>query len=245
MKRKRYRIFAYAGLVLFSAIAGAFLLVWAMIPAGCGAHTRLDPPKTDVSVTTTDYDTGGKPRTVTTEHVVTAGPGGQSDGDNAHVDAKGEAPTAQTKSIKTGGGKMDADGSASLAKSAAGRITAGIVALLLILGGMAGLYLKQPVKASAGTIAIGIALLCAAIWVSFAEYILAGAAVAGAIALWLTGFDAAKFREALRAARAGLADIAEDHPEAHKAAEAATEDHAEGSDLNTIAKIDLKDKLKN
>lgn len=72
----------------------------------------------------------------------------------------------------------------------------GIVGGLLIFAGCAALYLGQPLKASIGTIVGGSALVGCAIFPEFAQFIALGAIVYAVVSLWLTGFDAAKFRDA-------------------------------------------------
>jgi hypothetical protein len=233
----------YLTVLLLSAMLGGFLCAWIALATGCGAFTRIDPPKAQATVTTTEYDQAGRPTTTTTERVDTQGPGGQSSGDAAAVKAEGEAPTAETPKIKTGGGKTKTSGSASIARSSAARWTVGIIGFLMLIGGAAGLYLRQPLKAAAGTAIIGIGLMAAAIWIDLAEYILAGLALYAAGSLWLTGWDAAKFREALRAVAAGVSDHVKDNPATGEALLERIGSHAEERDKAVIREVRTKDRL--
>lgn len=252
-RAKKATIFGAINLTIWTAaVVAGVIMVAVAVMGGCSAHTKLDPPSTNVSVTTTDFDgqTGKAVRT-TVEKVESKGPGGQASGDKATVDAKGKAPSVKTRSIETGEGGIDASADASIEKSMTARVIVGVIGVLLILAGCTGLYLRQPIKAASGTAIIGLGLFVCACFPSIALYTLAGLALYAAVSLWLAGFDAAKFREALRADRAGIADLAATHPDAHEALvdpdpkHGLIATHAEGGDLKTIAKIDHKDGLKN
>lgn len=209
---------------------------------GCTSSTKMHGPSTDATVTRTVEAPDGT-KTTTTEHVKADGPSGESAGDKAALDLKGAPQNVKTKNISTDGGRLDGDGSASITHSSGARWTVGIVGFVLLCAGGAGLYFRQPLKASTGTAAIGIGLICCGIWIDLALYILLGLALYTAATLWLTGFDAARFREALRAVAEGVDTLAKTNPEAHKAVTAAIAQPATDQDKATIRSIRSKDGL--
>lgn len=224
------------------------LLACAMF--GCSASTRISGPKASGVVTREVKQPDGT-ITTTREEVHSEGPTGQSSGTNEQLAVGGASPTATTDSghPTLGSAQVKADGAASFGGGSTGRWIAGIIGLLLMLAGGAGLYLKQPLKAAIGTIAIGAVLLCSAIWINLALYILAGGAVYAAASLWLTGFDAAKFREASRAMLEGIDKLRTAHPEAHDllvdpdSRRGLIASAASGSDAATIKKLAVKDNI--
>ncbi len=229
--------------LLWVCVIGALCVL-----TGCNASTKIVGPKAEGAVTTTTTAPDG---TITTkrEEVRTEGPSGQSSGTTETLDVGGANPTAAVGPIAIGTAAVKADGSGKIAGGNAARWFAGIIGVLLMLAGGVGLYLRQPIKASVGTIVIGVALLCSAIWIGLAMYLLAGVAVYAAITLWLTGFDAAGFRESLRANREGIAKLKAANPEAHDLLtdpdprRGLIASVAEGRDLKVSKAIDKKDDL--
>lgn len=244
--RCRPIVWLAAALALWAVIAALIMGLLSFVPGCGGATTRIHAPTAKATVTDSTTHKDGT-TTTHTETVETAGPSGVSSGAQEQIRIEGTAPSVTTPGgISAAGGMTRSDGSAKIAQGAAGRWTAGIIGLLIVGFGGWGLYSLQPLKSSLGTIGIGAALIASALWISLALYILAGVAVYAAGSLWLTGLDAARFREALRALAAGVSDMASKHPAAHQDLtdrDGLLAAHADSRDLKTIEKVATKDKL--
>ncbi len=222
----------------------AILLLVLSLISGCGAITKIDGQKNHAALTKEVKQPDG---TVTTTHeeVTTQGASGSSTGDQEQVRVEGTSPPITTPGgFVIGSSTMTARGSASIEKSMAARWIVGILGFLLLLAGAAALYLRQPLKASIGTCAIGAGLIACALFPALALYILAGVALYAAASLWLTGWDATRFREALRATVEGVSKYATEKPEHAPTLLAKIKESQDPGDKNTVDKIKSKDNLK-
>lgn len=196
-------------------------------------YLRSLPPGTPVEIqtSTTEQKADGQ------------GASGQSTGDKANQTIDSTAPHVALPGVIANGGDTHAKQEASIEHALWFRILVGVVGLLIAAAGALGLYLGHALRAGAGTIAIGIGLAAAALWVDFALFVLLGVAGYGAVSLWTTGTLAAKFKEALRAVAAGVSDFADADAAAAAKLREEIASHASEADKTTIKAVRTADNL--